>query len=459
VLSLSDHLRVDEPSKIWYEAVNVASATSMKLGTSSIVFRPEMGFFTSSSIIFAGSFVVNVLNYIFTLVVSRILGVEEFGQVASLLSLFLLITVPATALSMLMARETAFHKEHGPSTLEHLFAGMQKHSALAALALWVFFLALAPLIADFLNISLIPLVIFSLVAPLNLIGALQAGTLQGLQEFVSLSIQNILGAIIKLAASIVLVAVGFSVAGVMGALVLASACSLAYGYVATRSLISPPVLHEGSSTPPASMRIGFMNSFFGSILITTALLALLSNVDVLLAKHYLPADMAGEYGALSTVGKIIIYGIGAFISALLPMASAANARGNGEERGLLWLSLASVFFASLAAVVVFSLFPQLVVSILFGGTKYSAIAGYLGMFSIAMGCISLSTTFINYFVATRNTSFVYPLAISIVTEIVLIAQHHDSIMLITQVLVYSSTVLLALMVANYVLVYRGRLII
>lgn len=64
-------------------------------------------FFSSSSIIFAGSFAVNVLNYVFTLVMSRLLGVEEFGEVTALISLLLIISVPATTLTMLMAREAA----------------------------------------------------------------------------------------------------------------------------------------------------------------------------------------------------------------------------------------------------------------------------------------------------------------------------------------------------------------
>jgi hypothetical protein len=35
-------------------------------------------FLASSSVIFAGSFVVNVLNYVFTLLISHILGVEAY---------------------------------------------------------------------------------------------------------------------------------------------------------------------------------------------------------------------------------------------------------------------------------------------------------------------------------------------------------------------------------------------
>ena len=444
---------MDYGGSVWHSAGPI-----MKFDKFSSNLLTETGFFVSSSVIFAGSFVVNVLNYVFTLVMSRILGVEHFGEVAALLSLFLVLSVPATALTMLMAREAAHYQEEG-SGVRQLFMRMRKYSLIGAIALWAIFLAFAPFVSEYLRIPTLPIYIFSLLLPLTVLGALQSGTLQGLQEFLALSYQGVLGTIVKLAASVALVAAGFSVAGVMGALVLASLCGLIYGYFRTRSLLLHPEVSEESSEALAkegkSINVQLIARLFGSILLTTFLLTLLSNVDVLLAKHYLSPEFAGHYGALSTVGKILIYGVGAFITVLLPMAAAAYARGEGEERKMLWLSLGAVASASLAAFVVFSAFPHLVVSLLFGN-RYTDIAEHLGTFTIAMACIALATTFINYFVATRNTSFVYLLGIGIATEVALIALYHDSLGAITLSLVLSSALLLFLMVANYFVSHQPR---
>lgn len=409
-------------------------------------------FFAGSSVIFAGSFVINVLNYVFTLVMSRLLNVEDFGEVAALLSLFLIISVPATALTMLMAREVAHLSEQGGGRARLLFLALGRHSAVGAILLWVVVLSLVPFLSGYLRIPPLPLYIFSALIPLTMLGALQSGALQGLQEFLSLAKQGILGTIVKLAASVAFVAAGFSVAGVMGALTLASACGLAYGYAQAHSKLSAARTLEGVAE--SSFDISAFVAPFGNILLTVFLLALLSNVDVVLAKHYLPAAAAGEYAALSTVGKILIYGVGAFISVLLPMAAAAAARGNGGERRILRLSLAGVAAVSLGAFTLFSLFPHLVVSLLFGG-RYAGIAEHLGAFTVAMACIALATTFINYFVATRNTSFVYLLGVGIATEVALIVIRHESPGAITQMLVYSSALLLLLMAANYAVVERA----
>ena len=394
-------------------------------------------FFSQSSIIFAGAFVVNVLNYIFTLAMSRILPVEAFGEVAALSSLLVVISVPAGALAMLMTREIASRSGQGRESARDLFLFLQKHVSLAALGMWLLFLVCVPFLSRFLHIPLMPFFIFSAIIPLSAFGALQGGTLQGLQFFV-LSKQNVLNTSVKLLAAVALVMAGFSVSGVVAALVLAQAAAWVYGYFATHTALG---IEKG--TPRATLDTSSIGTFFLAILVTTFLLTLLSNADILLAKHFLPPLLAGQYGALSTVGKIIIYGIGAFTTVLLPMASAAHARGQGEERRILALSLAVIAAASIAGWALFTLFPGLVVSTLFGA-RYMPIVPFLGLFSVAMGCIALATALINYFVAIRNTSFMYLLGFGILLEVVLISLSHGSLGAITEMLVASSAILLVL---------------
>ena len=413
--------------------------------TVTAILSLESSFFAASSVIFAGSFVVNVLNYIFTLVISRLLDVEAFGEVAALLSLFLVISVPATALAMLMSREAASRGVAGHATVRDLFLYLRRHVALAAILFWAVFLGFIPLLSELLHIPYAPFLVFSALVPLTLLGALQSGALQGMQEFFMLSKQHVLTALIKLAAAVLLVVAGLSVSGVMLALVLALAAGWVYGHVATRSVlrIEKGMTHEEEG--------GALRSMFSAIFITTLLLALLSNIDVLLAKHYLSAETAGHYGALSTVGKILIYGVGAFVTVLLPLASAAHARGQGGEKRVLFISLAVIVLSSLVAWAFFSLFPEFVVGTLFG-PRYLDVAPHLGAFTIAMGSLSLSLALINYFVAVRNTSFMYFLALGIGAEFALISLGHGSIAAITEMFVAASIFLLALLSLNYLII-------
>ena len=432
----------------------------------SIAAMFNMGFITSSSIILVGSFVVNVLNYVFTLLISRSLGIEAFGEVTALFSLLLIVSVPASALTMLMTRQTAVYSTEGHDTVQEMFTVLRRNVALASFIFWLAFLFAIPLLARFLLLPYTPLFIFSLLIPITLASALQLGALQGLQEFFLLSKQSVLSTLIKLVVSLLLVYAGYSVVGVMLGLVLATLVSWGYGYLATRARFAPQKTGVGEST---KFSLRSIRTLFSTILLTTLLLVLLSNIDVLMAKHFLPADLAGQYGALSTLGKILIYGIGAFITVLLPMVSAAHARDQAQDQAhehinekrtgkregdkILALSLAIIAACSIAIYILFSFFPHLIVTLLFG-TRYLAVAPYLGTFSIAMACISLATAFINYFVAVENTSFLYLLLGGILVEVGLISVHHASLGAMTGALVASSMTLLILMMVNYAVFCR-----
>ncbi len=409
-------------------------------------------FFSASSIIFAGSFVVNILNYVFTLIMSHLLGVEAFGEVAAMISLLTIVAVPSSALAMLMTREVAFRNAAGTDEVRNLFLFLRKHILTAAFGFWVLFLAIAPLLSYFLHIPYILFAVFSLLFPFSIAGALQTGTLQGLQEFFTLSKLNILGAVIKLAIAILLVLAGFSVLGVITALVCAQAATWLFGFLATRSTLNLSRDTQHQSVDSRQLRL-----FFSVTLATTFLLALLSNTDLLLAKHFLPGTIAGEYGGLATLGNIIAYGIGAFTTVLLPMASAARAQGNGKERHILRLSLVVIALAAFVAWFLFSFFPVFIIGLLFGA-RYLPIAPILGRYAIAQGCIALSLALINYFVAIGNTSFLYLMGLGIAAEVALIWLNHASILTIATMLVASSVLLLMLMTFNYLFTHKPQLV-
>lgn len=144
------------------------------------------------------------------------------------------------------------------------------------------------------------------------------------------------------------------------------------------------------------------------------------------------------------MGKILIYGVGAFVTVLLPLAAAARARGGGGEKRVLLLSLAAISVCSLGAWAFFSAFSELVISLLFG-SRYLDVAPYLGMFTLAMACIALSLALINYLVAVRDTSFMYLLALGIIAEFALISLRHDSLAEFVEMFATASLLLLVLL--------------
>ena len=64
-------------------------------------------FLKSTAIVFAATFLVNVLNYVFTVFTARFMSVESYGEIASIFSLLLIFSVPAGGLGLHVIREVA----------------------------------------------------------------------------------------------------------------------------------------------------------------------------------------------------------------------------------------------------------------------------------------------------------------------------------------------------------------
>jgi O-antigen/teichoic acid export membrane protein len=196
-----------------------------------------------------------------------------------------------------------------------------------------------------------------------------------------------------------------------------------------------------------------------TVFLAALLVALVSNIDVILVKHFFEPGLAGEYAALSAIGKILIYVSSAFVTVMFAVVSESYASGPEYNRGTVKSphtlktfknTLAYISVISLPAVLVFGFAPNMVVRIFFGAT-YIKIAPYLPIFSVAMFLLSLSIAFIYYFLATWNNSFLLPFVAGVLLQIVLISLNHSSIQNIVMSVLWSSIFLLIALAATHFL--------
>src|SRR5437588_3622288 len=103
---------------------------------------------------------------------------------------------------------------------------------------------------------------------------------------------------------------GFGVTGVIAAVVL----SIAIAYLTGR----PPIRRTSArKAVSASFREGMQASvfFLGQVII--------SNMDILLVKHYFAADVAGLYAVVALVGRVVYMFSWSVISSMFPVSAAA----------------------------------------------------------------------------------------------------------------------------------------
>jgi O-antigen/teichoic acid export membrane protein len=409
----------------------------------------EDKFLFSSAIVFISSFIVNVLNYIFTISTARLVPVESYGEFTSLLSLLILFSVPSSAMGMYISREISSHGENQDlkkSFLHKIFSEI----ILLSFLLWLVFLVFVPFFSIFLKIELPLLLLFSLLLPLTMLASLQVGFLQGSHKFFNSSRLNIVAAISKLIISLILLNLGFSIYGILLALLLASLLNI---FIERK-------IYSGMSFKLKGLKIGNTLSHIVSLtFFSTLYLAILGNLDILLAKHFLSSYDAGAYGALSTMGKIIIFVTGSFVTVMMPMvagvAGTASVSENNTENNdlsaakkLFKTSLLFMSFFGVLIVGFFNIFPAFSVHILFG-TKYEIIANYIGLFSIAMLLMTLSIAFIYFFIAIKNKSFIYFLSAGLILEAGLLWYNHSSVGEFVESVVASSVFIFVFMIINY----------
>ena len=365
------------------------------------------------SLLLAGSLALGGgLNYLYHIALGRLLGPELYGAFAALLGLFYLLWVFSQSVQLRLARLAALTPRVPPKTLQSM-AGLGLGIALGIVALsgplagwlrletplWVVFLA----------------VVWLLVLPLPT----AKGLLQGRQRFGELALLNVLEPLVKLPVGVLLVLGGAGMYGAWGAWGLAAVLAFAVAVLALRRGAEG----EGEGGPPTPT--GLPSAEVPDVsegglflpLLAAGVLAVPTNVDVLVAKHAFPAATAGLYAAAAVLGKGFLFVALSVGAVLLPKAAASGSENERRRHLSAALSLGlgiGAFGALLCALV-----PGLILSVLFG-SAYVGAASLLRIYGTAMFAFSGVVLFLNYGLARGHRSLVGLLAVLSALEALLL---------------------------------------
>lgn len=360
----------------------------------------------NSFVLFSGSMVNNILNYIFHLVVGRMVSVEVYGETESLISLMTIISVPAATLIMVMTKYAAQCKAQDDKKRSYaLLRYFNKKVTKYGLPIFLLTIMLTPLISRFLNLgSNVPLLIIWVSMLLSLFSSGAQGMLNGWQKFKETGWSVIAGGGLKLASALIFIPLGLKLNGLMFSFFLSAVATyvialicLKFIFVAGRNDTS-----EMSQLDLGSMKNTVMTFFLGNLAINA-----LGNLDMVLAKHNLSDIEAGQYGALTIVSKIIFFATGVIASVLFSM-SAENNHKKDNTKKLFSQAFSLMLLVSAISVAIYFIVPKLILAILFGA-KYSEVSGYLGWFAILVVLFSLVNLTLQYLLSLHRVKVVYGL--------------------------------------------------
>jgi O-antigen/teichoic acid export membrane protein len=351
------------------------------------------------------------------------LDVASFGSFESLISVFYLISIPSSALMLVVVKFVAGYKaENNFGKIHALLKSANRGLFFLGFILFLFFILFSGEIAGFLKIeSTLAVMILGLTLVFTLSYTLNKGILQGLQAFKEMSISGIIEVIAKLLIVIALVKIGLGLNGAMAAIFL----SLFAGYSLVLFFLKDIFKYKEKDFVLERPEIKEVFNFFVPSFFLLLFVTLYYSIDVIMVKHFLSPELAGQYGALSILGRVIIFAAGIIIAVMFPMAAEAHKK-NGNHGLVLRDSLILVSLISASFLFIYTVMPELVIKILIGA-KYLPMAPYLSWFGLAMFLFSLVNLFAQYMLSIHKLKHIYLLGSGILLQIVLIYIFHQNL--------------------------------
>jgi glycosyltransferase involved in cell wall biosynthesis/O-antigen/teichoic acid export membrane protein len=365
----------------------------------------------------------NLIQLIFVVVFTRLLGADGYGALAAIISGFLILMVGGQSIQVAAARE---------ATLGHLGSDGRMRATLdrwtrqlvgATVVLGVVGVLIRQPLADLLGVRDHAWAVAGLPATgaLWLLLSLQRGVMQGLRLFGPVGLSIVGEAIGRIVCALALYGAGAGVTGAyLGNPLAFVLMALWLGRVLSRQL--------GAATgEPAEHRplLGLVGDNWIPI-VGLLLLAALQNVDVIVGRHRFSGDSSGSYAAAAVAAKSVVWvAIGVGLQ-LLPEATRRAAAGL-DPRPALLRALGVLAAIAAPALLIFALVPHLLMKVAFGPDLTLA-SDALPVLGVAMTLLAVAYLTVQYMVALGELKFVWVLGVVAIVEPFLLSAGHFTLL-------------------------------
>lgn len=384
----------------------------------------------------------SAMNYASNLAFARALTPASYGDLTSLLALSVVVAVPFTAAqTRVAARVSAYSRQGRWDRVQYVVRNALAHLTVIAIGATLLYFAIIPAIVPLLHLSAIgPALALGALIFVGFLFPVLQGALQGLERWVAFGLVGIGIAAARLVFGLPWALAGGGAGGALAGQAIGMLACLA-------SLVWVLRVHVRSTGNAAAWagvrrRPDVRGVAAGAAFVFFAVIA---NCDVVLAKIFLSAHQAGEYAALATVGKIVVFLPTAVAVVVVPHATKAGNSAAGRARVLRFSALL-VAGAALLAIIPAALAPNLVIRTMFGVRYLGSVSGVLPIVC-AGGGLALLYLLVTFTVAIEDTRWTWLLALGVVLQVVLIGFFHGSP---TQVAVAQAAVVLIVLAVNEV---------
>ncbi|MBL7060697.1 MAG: oligosaccharide flippase family protein [Actinobacteria bacterium] len=385
-------------------------------------------------IMFIATSVVNLINFLYNIVMGRMLGPSEYGVLVSITSLLYISgTIGATVQTTLAKNSSSYLANDDLNKVRILFYLITKRLFIITVIIFIIILIFINQITAFLKLnSIYPLIFLGIMIVVSSLVAIGGGVLQGIQNFKSLGIISILVVLLKLGLGVILVYVGFKSGGAIFGLMLATLFSYFFILIPLRKIL----WKKDNKAIDDKINLKKFYKNISLILISTILISILAYMDIVLVKHFFTSYETGQYSAAAQIGRIILFFPGAISIVIFPRLSEKFTKKE-SVRNTVIKSLAIILAVSVVFLIFYYFFPKLVIGIIYG-KQYLLASTLVFKYGIFMTLISMINLQIFYFIAIDKFWYLISLLIIVILQISLIWIYHMNLDIVIWILVFVS---------------------
>lgn len=376
---------------------------------------------------------VNGGNYLYNLILGRMLGPEAFSDAAILITLLLILSFVGMTFQIVTAKYAVLFDE---SSLLSFIKLITKYAAIIGIVFGVAIVVFnQELQVAFHTKTSAMFYIFGFGIPLYFMMSVNRGLYQG---------QNVLNKLattyqtemasrllLTLAGLLLLPNVATSIIVALGILL-----SFVFGVLPFQKAI-----FKGLSTPiTVKIDTKAIRNFFLLTAFYELTQIIINNSDIILVKHFFDSKDAGLYASLALIGRVVYFVAWMFVMLLLPKVIQMK-KDNQDTLPILLKYVGYIVLLSTLIVAFTALFPEFVVGIMFG-QEYLSISFLLWKYALATSLFAVANIFAYYYLSLDQYVPVIVSAVLGSTQIALIIAYHNSLEQVVHMQIIAMVVLL-----------------
>jgi O-antigen/teichoic acid export membrane protein len=376
---------------------------------------------------------VNGGNYLYNLLLGRILGPAAFSDAAILITLLLILSFIGMTFQIVTAKYAVLLEG---SLLLSFIKLITKYAAVLGVLFGlsiVFFYQDLQLLFHTKTASMF--FIFGFGIPVYFIMSVNRGLYQG---------QNVLSKLAttyqtEMASRLLLtIAAIYLLPGVPSSIIVASGIVLSFlfGVFPFQKVILEGV--KTVETPEIDKKS--ITSFFALTAFYELTQIIINNSDIILVKHFFDSEQAGLYASLALIGRVVYFVAWMFVMLLLPKVIQMK-KDNQDTLPILLKYVGYIVLLSTSIVLFTALFPEFVVGIMFG-KEYLSISFLLWKYALATSLFAVANIFAYYYLSLDQYVPVVVSAILGSTQIGLIIAYHNSLEQVVHMQIIAMVILL-----------------